>query len=122
MDLGRRRCRGEPDYQAALRRFGRELVNDRHEKLEAMIADMPFLMGDRPTLADAVFVGVARWAEYHEAIAPGSYPKINALKARLYAEPAVAFAIAIEDGNTPAGSGALKGQVPLTGLIEPVAA
>lgn len=111
----------EPEYQATLRRFGHEQVNDRHEKLEAMIGDTPFLMSERPTLADAVFVGIARWAEFHQAIKPAAYPKIDALKARLHAEPAVVFAIAIEDGETPAGSGALKGHASLD-VLEPLAA
>ena len=39
----------------------------RHAQLEAMIGDSPFLAGDRPTLADAVLIGVGRWAEFHEA-------------------------------------------------------
>jgi glutathione S-transferase len=107
----------EPDYQAALRRLGRGLVNDRHEKLEAMLGDTPYLLGDRPTLADGVFIGVARWAEFHQAIAPGAYPRIEALKARLMADPAVVYAKAIEDGATPAGSGACRGQVPLDTLL-----
>jgi glutathione S-transferase len=50
----------DPDYQATLRRFGRDLVRQRHAHLEAMIGDTPYLLGDRPTLADGVFIGVAR--------------------------------------------------------------
>lgn len=107
----------DPAYQESLRRLGRTLVNDRHRKLETMIGDSPYLLGDRPTLADAVFVGVARWADYHQAIDPADYPKLRALKARLEADPAVVFATAIEDGEQPAGSGAMKGQVPLEELM-----
>ena len=103
----------DPAYQDALRRLGYEMVNDRHRKLEAMLGDTPYLLGDRPTLADAVFVGVARWADFHEAIDPAAYPRIAALKARLAADPAVRFAVAIENGDEPAGSGALRGHVPL---------
>ena len=107
----------DPAYQDALRRLGRELVNNRHQKLEAMIGETPYLLGDRPTLADAVFVGVARWADFHQAIYPAGYPKLRALKARLEADPAVLFATAIEDGEQPAGSGAMKRQVPLKELV-----
>lgn len=103
----------DPAYQAALRRLGRELVNDRHRRLEAMLGDTPYVLGDHPTLADAVFVGVARWADFHEAIEPRDYPRITALKARLAADPGVRFAAAIEDGEVPAGSRAFKGHVPL---------
>ena len=59
-----------PAYRETLRDFGRKAVANRHAKLEAMIGDTPFLAGDRPTLADAVLIGVARWAEFHEAVDP----------------------------------------------------
>jgi glutathione S-transferase len=107
----------DPAYQDALRRLGRTLVNNRHQKLEAMIGDSPYLLGDNPTLADAVFVGVARWADFHQAIDPADYPKLRALKARLEADPAVVFATAIEDGEQPSGTGTMKGQVPLKELV-----
>ena len=107
----------EPAYQDALRRLGRELVNDRHRKLEAIIGDSSYLLGDRPTLADAVFIGVARWADFHQAIDPADYPKLRALKARLEADPAVVFATAIENGEEPKGTGVMKGQVPLKELL-----
>ncbi len=66
-----------------------------------MIGDTPFLAGDRPTLADAVLIGVARWAEFHEAIDPAAYPRLAALRRRIEADPAVRFAQAIEKGETP---------------------
>lgn len=107
----------DPAYQESLRRLGRELVNSRHRQLEQMIGTSPYLLGERPTLADAVFVGVARWADYHQAIDPADYPKLRAVKARLEADPAVQFAISIENGEQPKGSGALQGQVPLKELV-----
>jgi len=104
---------GEDDaYRTALRRFGRDLVGRRHAQLEAMIGDGPYLLGDRPTLADGVFVGVARWADFHEAIALEAYPKIRALRARLEADPAVRFALAVEDGAALPASRAMTGLVP----------
>lgn len=106
-----------PEQVEAWRALGRSGVNDRHRKLEAMIGDTPYLLGERPTLADAVFVGVARWADFHEAIEPSAYPKLSALKARLHADPAVRFAVALEDGETPA-SPSLRGHVPLRELTE----
>lgn len=112
----------DPRDREAWRRLGHRLVNDRHRKLEAMIGEGPYLLGDKPTLADAVFVGVARWADFHQAIDPAAYPKIAALKARLHADPAVRFATALEDGQTPPGSGALRRHVPLDELLAPVAA
>lgn len=108
----------DPQSQAVLRAFGRERVIERHDKLEAMIGDTPFLVGDRPTLADGVLIGVARWLDYHQVAAPERWPRLAALRRRVEAEPAVRFALAIEDGETPAGSGALRGHVPLAEAIE----
>lgn len=107
----------DPELQAHLRKFGREGVIERHDKLEAMIGDTPFLVGDRPTLADGVLIGVARWLEFHEVAEPDRWPKLAALRRRIEADPAVQFATAIENGETPAGSGALRGQLPLAEVI-----
>lgn len=111
----------DPDYQAALRRLGHEAVNERHARMEELIGATHYLLGDRPTLADAVFIGVARWAAFHQAVAPGAYPRTQALLDRLRADPAVAYAQAVEDGATPPGSGACLGQVPLADLLREAA-
>ncbi len=108
----------DPVLQDALRRWGREAVIERHDKLEAMLDETPYLVGDRPTLADGILIGVARWLDYH-AVAPADrWPRIEAIRRRLEADPAVRFATALEDGETPAGSGAFKGHVPLAVVIE----
>lgn len=100
-----------------LRKFGRSFVALRHEQLEAMIEDTDYLLGNKPTLADAVFVGVARWADFHQAIEPRDYPRILALRQRIEADPAFRFALAVEDGKPALGSGAMKGFVPLEEVI-----
>jgi glutathione S-transferase len=46
-----------PHLQASLREFGAARVIERHDKLEAMIGDHLFLIGERPTLADGLLVG-----------------------------------------------------------------
>ncbi|TWO69488.1 glutathione S-transferase family protein [Caenimonas sedimenti] len=107
----------DPAFQAALRRHGREAVIERHDKLEAMVGDGPYLVGDRPTLADGAFIGVARWLDLHEVADKARWPRLAALRARLEADEAVRFALAMEDGEQPAGSGALVGQVPLREVI-----
>jgi glutathione S-transferase len=107
----------DPAYRETLRDYGRRAVANRHTRLEAMIGDSPFLAGDRPTLADAVLIGVARWAEFHEAVDVAAYPRVAALRRRIDADPAVRFALAIENGETPSGSGAMRGQVPLGEVI-----
>lgn len=108
----------DPDYEAALRRLGHERVIERHDKLEQMAGDGPYLVGDRPTLADALLAGVARWLEYHQVADIARWPRLQAIRARVEADPAVRFATALEDGETPAGSGALKGQIPLKEVID----
>ena len=59
-----------PQMQASLREFGTARVIERHDRLEAMIGDQPFLMGERPTLADGLLVGVARWLDFHHVADP----------------------------------------------------
>jgi len=108
----------DPVVQGTLRAHGRKAVANRHGRLEAMIGNTPFLVGERLTLADTTLIGVARWAEFHEAVDPAAYPRLAALRRRIEAEPAVRFAQAIEDGQTPAGSGACKGHVPLAEVIK----
>lgn len=104
-----------------LRKYGRYFAAKRHEQLEAMIGDSAYLLGDKPTLADAVFVGVARWAEFHQAIDQQAYPRILALRKRLEADPAFCFALAVEEGRPAVGSGAMQGLVPLQNVLRDVA-
>jgi glutathione S-transferase len=107
----------DPAYRETLRDYGRKAVANRHARLEAMIGDLPFLAGERPTLADAVLIGVARWAEFHEAVDVAAYPRLAALRKRIETDPGVRFALAIENGETPQGSGAMRGQIPLGEVI-----
>jgi glutathione S-transferase len=106
------------DFRETLRKFGRGAVAKRHRQLEAMIGDSKYLLGDRPTLADALFIGVARWGDFHQAIDPALFPRILALKERLEADPAVQFAHAIEDGEPASGSGAMAKLVPVEEILK----
>ena len=108
----------DPVLQQSLRTYGRDAVVDRHDKLEAMLGDTPYLVGDHPTLADGVLIGVARWLDYHEVAPASRWPRIEKVRRLLEANPAVAFATALEAGETPAGAGAFKGHVPLADVIE----
>ncbi|MBR3194911.1 glutathione S-transferase family protein [Bosea sp. (in: a-proteobacteria)] len=107
----------DPDFEAALRRFGRERVIERHDRLEEMLDGSSWLVGDKHSLADGLLAGVARWLEYHEVADISRWPKLRALRQRVESDPAVVFATALEDGATPAGSGALKGHLPLAEVI-----
>lgn len=103
----------DPTMQSALRNLGRKAVEKRHEQLEAMIGDKPFLVSDQPTLADAMFAGVARWLDFHRVFDAAAFPRILELRRRVESDPAFIFAQAIETGANPAGTGAMKGQIPL---------
>lgn len=108
----------EPAFESALRRLGHDQVINRHDCLEAMIGDTPFLCASHPTLADAVLIGVARWLDFHEVANPARWPKLMKLRQRLEADPAVQFATAIEEGETPTGCGAYLGHVQLAEVLE----
>lgn len=108
----------DPALEAMLRRVGAERVIERHDRLEEMIGDTPFLVGARPSLADGVLLGVARWLDFHKVAPATRWPKLKALRDRIEADPAARFALAIENGEAPEGSGALAGHVPLAEVIE----
>jgi glutathione S-transferase len=108
----------DPDFEAALRRFGRERVIERHDRLEEMLDGGNWLVGGKHSLADGLLAGVARWLEYHEVADLSRWPKLQALRQRVESDPAVVFATALENGETPAGKGAFKGHMPLAEVIE----
>ena len=92
---------------------------ERHDKLEAMIGDTPFLVGDRPTLADGVLIGVARWLEFHEVAEVERWPRLAALRAADRGRPGDAsMRWRSKMARRPAGSGACVGHVPLAEVIE----
>ncbi|MAS12424.1 MAG: glutathione S-transferase [Nitratireductor sp.] len=101
-----------------LRASGREAVIERHDKLEAMAGDGPYLVGESPTLADGLLIGVARWLEFHEVASPERWPKLFNIRRRVEADPAIAYALALEDGENVTGSGACLGHVALHEVIE----
>lgn len=108
----------DPALQKTLRQWGAERIAERHDKLEAMIGDTPFLVGERPTLADAVLIGVARWLDFHRVADKSRWPRLAALRQRLEADAAVKYATALESGEDPAGTGACRGHLPLAEVIE----
>ncbi len=108
----------DPQVKTILQQVGNAGVINRHDKLEQMVGDNPFLLGAHPCLADAIFTGVARWLAIHQVAEPTRWPKIAAMRERISRTPAVSFATAIEDGETPAGSGVFLGHVPLSEVIE----
>ena len=108
----------DPQVKKILQQMGNASVINRHDKLEQMIGDNPFLLGAQPCLADAIFIGVARWLDIHEVADSTRWAKVAAMRERISNTPAVIFATAIENGETPAGSGAFLGHVVLNEVIE----
>jgi Glutathione S-transferase len=104
--------------QSILRDFGVQNVIERHDKLEQMIADTPYLVGDKPTLADGLFIGIARWLDIHQVADRKRWPKLSTLRDRLEADPAVLYATALENGEQLAGTGACRDHVSLAEVIE----
>ena len=94
---------GAPAYRETLRDYGRKAVAERHAQVEAMVGDQPFLVGDMPTLADAVLIGVGRWAEFHEAVDVAAYPRLESAAAANRGRPVLFFALALQNGETPVG-------------------
>lgn len=88
-----------PGLRAALVEWGRAAVVERHDRLEEMIGSSVFLVGERPSLADGILMGVARWLDIHEVADARRWPRLAALRSRLEAEPALRHAVALERGE-----------------------
>lgn len=103
----------EAGPEAALRDYGVAKVAKAHADLAALLGDKPYLLGQRPTLADAYFAGIARWTRYHDVPGRKDHPNLQRLFEALEADPAVQFAHAIERGENPKGAGGYRGSVEL---------
>ncbi|MBF8221863.1 glutathione S-transferase family protein [Halomonas sp. 328] len=109
--------------QELLRRLGRQQVAECCAHLDALLAERTWLLGERRSLADAYFVGIARWAEYHRLFdLEHDYPHLARHLATLKADAAVRFAEAIERGESPDGAGGFRGHVTLETLRPRLAA
>jgi glutathione S-transferase len=86
--------------------------------MEEMLGETRFLVADHPTLADGLLIGVARWLDFHKVADHQRWPKLAALRARLEADPAVAYASALEAGRPHSGTGACLGHLRLAEVID----
>jgi glutathione S-transferase len=103
----------KPEAKQALRAYGTAKVTKAHEELEKMLGKGPWLLGDHRTLADAYFIGIARWTKYHDVVDRKNYPGLQGLFERLEDDPAVKFAHAIEHGEDRKGSSGFRGHITL---------
>ena len=99
------------------RELGCSRVIERHNRLEAMLGDTPYLVGDRPTLADALLIGVSRWLDFHQIADIDRWPRLAALRRRIEALPAVQFAMALELDQGSPNSEVFLGHVALSDII-----
>lgn len=79
----------------------------------ALLGDQPWLVGRERSLADAYFIGIARWTKYHGVVDRRDYPALQRLFDKLEADPAVRFARAIEAGQPAIGTGGFAGSIAL---------
>lgn len=108
----------DPTLASALTNWGSKRVLERHDRLEEMIGDTPFLIANHPSLADGFLIGVARWLDFHKVADPENWPKLHALRKRIEHDPAVIYAAALEQGEIVHGGGSCLGHVPLKRVIE----
>jgi glutathione S-transferase len=111
-----------PPMQDMLRTLGQEAVAKAHVHIEAMLAGRDWLAGDRRTIADAYFIGVSRWTNYHRVLDQRDYPRLYRLVQKLEANPAVIFAHAIEEERQAHSNGAFQGHISLQALAPQLAA
>lgn len=97
---------------------GRRKVHKAHAQLETLLAGRDWMVGDGPTLAEAYFMGIARWNDVHQAIDPAEFPAVQALRTRMEQDPAVRFAHAIEYEEPVESAGGFRGHVGLESVLE----
>lgn len=105
--------------KAALTAYGRAMVAKTHAQLEVLLDGGDWLLGRR-SLADAYFFGIARWADFHQAIDRRDYPGLQRLFETLKEDAGVRFALAIEHGEPAQSSGGFAGQVSLEEALREV--
>lgn len=82
--------------------------------LQTCLEGREWLAGDHRTVADAYFIGVARWGEDLGLFdLAREFPRLHAHMAKLEADPAVIFAHAIEDERPATSAGGFLGHKAL---------
>ncbi|HWT59601.1 MAG TPA: glutathione S-transferase family protein [Rhizobium sp.] len=114
----------EPQQKQALAAYGITAVEKAHHTLERLLDGREWLVGNGPSLADAYFVGIARWNDFHKVVDRQQFPSLHSLYERMQQQPAVRFAHAIEHRQEAKSSGGFLGEVELAealGLLKQAA-
>lgn len=101
----------DPD-RGMLRALAREQAAKSYARLQKMVDGREWLAGDTKTVADAYFIGIARWGEDLGLFdLAKEYPGLHGHIRKLEADPGVVFAHAIEDGRPATSGGGFLGHV-----------
>jgi glutathione S-transferase len=108
----------EASEKEVLRAVGRRKVRKAYDQLARLVDGRTWLVGDGLTVADAYFMGIARWNDFHRVFDGCDHPGLDALRARLERDPAVQFALAIEHEQAAHTAGGFRGHVNLGEMLE----
>ncbi|CAN7554423.1 glutathione S-transferase family protein [Aminobacter sp. LjRoot7] len=109
--------------KAFLRKLAREKSANAFAYLQGVLDNSEWLVGDHRTVADAYFIGIARWGSDLDLFDMASeFPGIHKHMAKLEADPAVIFAHAIEDERDAISSGGFRGHATIEELEPRIAA
>lgn len=106
-----------------LRKMAREKAASDYAYLQSVLEGREWLVGDHKTVADAYFIGIARWGEDLGLFdLAKEYPRLHQHMAKLEADPAVIFAHAIEDETPATSTGGFHGHASIDELTPRIAA
>lgn len=98
--------------RALLRKMARDNAARDYAYLQSVLEGRDWLVGEHKTVADAYFIGIARWGNDLGLFdIAEEYPRLHEHMAKLEADPAVIFAHAIEDEKPATSAGGFFGHM-----------
>lgn len=105
------------EARGALRAYGVAKIEQAHAQLETLMSGQKWLIGDKRSLADAYFMGIARWNDFHKVVDRSQFPALDSLYRRMLEDPAVRFALAIEHQELATSAGGFLGHVGFEAVL-----
>lgn len=105
------------DAKQALRDYGIAKVERAHAHLETLLDGREWLLGDKRSFADAYFMGIARWNDFHKVVDRRQFPALNSLYQCMLEDPAVRFAHAIEHEEEAVSAGGFQGHLSMDDML-----